>query len=195
MPIGMDTVIKEYFDKYRGKLPPELTGRIDGILMPDTALMDKWRNWRTGLEYYDKELDAVLFGALDDCLVDAGCYIPLDYKTKGSLPSNNEAEKYYQTQLDSYALLLNSNGYKTKDSAYIVYYSPQKIERDGLVRFNINPFRLETSLERIKNTFSDAVNLLKGNIPRQNQDCEYCNWFNRMADCKFKEIPRDLFEA
>jgi len=64
LPGGMDLVIKKYFDEYRGSLPPELEGKIKGVLMPDVNLMNKWRNWRTGLEYEDKELNAVLFGAL-----------------------------------------------------------------------------------------------------------------------------------
>lgn len=88
LPNGMDLVIKKYFDQYRGKLPPELKGKVTGRLMPDLALMEKWRNWRTGFEYQDKKLGAVLFGALDDCLLDGGRYIPLDYKTKGSAPND-----------------------------------------------------------------------------------------------------------
>ena len=75
--------------------------------------MEKWRNWRTGLEGRDKELDATLFGAMDDCLVDGEVYIPLDYKTKGSAPNDGDSEKYYQTQLDAYTLMLHANGYKT----------------------------------------------------------------------------------
>ena len=118
----MDLVIKSYFDKYRGNLPPELENKVSGSLMPNISLMNKWRNWRTGLRYYDRKLDAELFGALDDCMVFNGKYVPLDYKTRGSEPKDGDSEKYYQTQLDSYALLLESNGYETAGFAYLVYY-------------------------------------------------------------------------
>ncbi|ODS30309.1 MAG: hypothetical protein SCARUB_04585 [Candidatus Scalindua rubra] len=52
LPGGMDLVIKKYFDRYRGKLPPEIEGKVEGCLMPGVELMNKWRNWRTGLEYH-----------------------------------------------------------------------------------------------------------------------------------------------
>ncbi|ODS34021.1 MAG: PD-(D/E)XK nuclease superfamily protein [Candidatus Scalindua rubra] len=150
--------------------------------MPDVDLMNKWRNWRTGLEYHDKELDAVLFGALDDCLIEddpsAGSgqtyYIPLDYKTRGSAPNEGDSERYYQTQLDAYSLLLSANSYKTTNYAYLVYYYPEEVKEDGIVEFNIKHVRVETNLERANNTFRDAVKLLKGPIPERYSSCEYC---------------------
>ena len=85
LPGGMDILIKKYFDRYRavGKLPPEIEGQVKGQLFADTELLSKWRSWRSGLSYYDREADAVLVGALDDCMVDEGKYIPADYKTRG----------------------------------------------------------------------------------------------------------------
>jgi len=176
LPSGMDLVIKKYFDNYRDKLPPEIKGKVKGRLMPDNKLMDKWRNWRTGLEYYNKQLDAVLFGALDDCLIDEDYYIPLDYKTRGSAPKDGDSQKYYQTQLDTYALLLDKNGYKVRDFAFLVYYYPEKVGEDGVVKFNIKPVEVKTDLKRAEKTFQDAVNLLKGPIPKHHSDCEYCCW-------------------
>jgi len=125
LPGGMDLVIKDYFDKYRGEMVPELEGQVEGQLMPNLDLLNKWRNWRMGLEYYDKERDAVLFGALDDCLVYKDQYIPLDYKTRGFPVKEGDSEKYYQTQLDTYSLLISENGYNVRDFAYLVYYYPE----------------------------------------------------------------------
>ncbi len=176
LPGGMDLAIKDHFDKYRGGLPPEIEGKVDGRLMPDADLMNAWRNWRTGLEYRDKERGAVLFGALDDCLSDGNRYIPLDYKTRGSAPRAGDSEKYYQTQLDAYALLLSENGYKTKDFAYLVYFYPREVRADGIVKFNIETVKVGTDLNRAKKTFEDAVDLLKGPMPKRHSDCEYCNW-------------------
>ncbi|NIQ15633.1 MAG: hypothetical protein GTO02_14920, partial [Candidatus Dadabacteria bacterium] len=48
--------------------PHELEGEEEGNLIPDTNFMNKWRNWRTGPKYVREDLDAELFGALDDCL-------------------------------------------------------------------------------------------------------------------------------
>ena len=55
------------------------------------------------------ELNAVRPGLfrellLDDLLVKDGAYIPFDYKTKGSPTNEEDANKYYQTQLDCYEI-------------------------------------------------------------------------------------------
>lgn len=176
LPGGMDLLIKNYFDKYRGTLPPEIVGKVVGQLMPEIELLSKWRNWQTGLEYYDKERDAVHFGALDDCFIDGDYYIPLDYKTRGSAPNDGDSEKYYQIQLDSYTLLLAKNGYKTRDFAYLVYYYPEEIKENGIAKFNIKVVKVDTDLKRAQKRFEDAVDLLKGPIPKHHSDCEYCCW-------------------
>lgn len=178
LPGGMDLIIKKYFDKYRGQLPPELERKVEGKLVPDISLLEKWRNWRTGLEYFDKGLNAVLFGALDDCLIDDGLYIPLDYKTRGSAPRKGDSERYYQTQLDAYSLLLNSNGFKTKNFAYLVYYYPSEVMDDSLIQFKTEPVKVETNLERAKQTLKEAVELLRGPMPKEHSNCEYCSWIS-----------------
>jgi len=167
LPGGMDLVIKDYFDQYRGSLPPELEGKAEGMLVQDKKLVDQWRNWRTGLEYYDKNLNAVLFGALDDCLID---------KTRGSAPHNGDSERYYKLQLSSYMLLLESNGYPVGDSAYLVYYYPKKVETGGVVSFSVEPIKISASAGFAKETFEAAVNFLKGPLPKHHTDCEYCMW-------------------
>lgn len=181
LPGGMDNVIKIYFDKYRGSLPPELKNKIKGNLVPDMALINSWRNWRTGLEYKDAILNATLFGALDDCLIHEGEYIPLDYKTKGSAPGEGDGERYYQTQLDAYALLLESNGYRAADFAYLVYYYPDKVEANGTVTFSVEPIMIKTSALRAQQLFEDAVKTARGNMPEETAGCEYCAYRAKKA--------------
>ncbi len=181
-------VIKSYFDKYRGSLPPELEGKIDGVLMDDMPLLNKWRNWRTGLEYYDKERDAVLFGALDDCLVkstkseirNTKLYMPLDYKTRGFPPKDGASEEYYQHQLDAYALLLSENGYKAGTFAYLVYYFPKEVREQGIVAFEVQPVKIGINLERMRAMFREAVALLQGPLPK-----EHKGGANGEAQCEF----------
>ena len=183
LPGGMDRIFKEYFDKYRGSLPPELVGKVDGKLVEDLELMEKWRNWRTGPQYQDEKLGAVLFGALDDCLVDdQGKYIVLDYKTRGSAPRKGQSEKYYQTQLDTYSLMLDSNGYKAGDFGYLIYYYPKQVLKEGVIEFNIKIVKVGTDIDRAKKTFTEAVELLKGPVPKKHSSCEHCNWLERRAD-------------
>ena len=179
LPGGMDGVIKKYYDKYRrqGKLPPEIEGKVIGKLFDDEKLLKSWQsNWE-GLTYEDKELDAVLKGVLDDCLVDDGVYIPLDYKTRG-YELKEDTSSYYQHQLDIYCYLLMKNGYKTASFAYLVYYFPRQVAENGRVDFEVEPKKLETDITRAEKLFKDAVECLKGQEPKRHSDfaCEFCNW-------------------
>lgn len=188
LPSGMDIVIKKYFDKYRGALPPELEGKIDGVLMDDMFLLNKWRNWRIGLAYHDKERDAFLFGALDDCLVKSTKsefrstkhYMPLDYKTRGFPPQDGASEIYYQHQLDAYKLMLSENGYRVTNHAYLIYYYPKEVKENGAVYFEVKPVKIETDKERIRKMFEDAVDLLNGELPK-----EHASGANGGASCEF----------
>lgn len=186
LPGGMDLVIKDYFDKYRGALPPELEGKVEGTLLDDSAVLERWRNWRTGLSWRDEELDATLFGALDDCLVlPNGLFAPLDYKTRGFPPKEGGSEEYYQHQLDAYALLLQENGYSSADVAYLVYYYPKEVRENGLVQFAVEPHRMQIDKERAKKLFTDAVLLLRDGKPefhRESTTCEYCLWHTSVGE-------------
>lgn len=178
LPMGMDNVIKVYFDKYRikGELPPEIRDKVEGKLIPDLELLNNWRNWKTGLEYKDEILGVTLFGALDDCLQDDKYYAPVDYKTRGSAPREGDSEKYYGNQLDCYALLLEKNNYPIKDFGYLIYYYPKEVEEEGRVNFNIEVIKLNTNSNRARKNLQDAAKLLNGSIPAYHSECEYCIW-------------------
>ncbi|MFH1171517.1 MAG: PD-(D/E)XK nuclease family protein [bacterium] len=179
----MDRVIKDYFDHYRGCLPPELRGEIQGGLLTDTALLTKWRNWKTGLDYIDRERNATLFGALDDCVVVDGSYAPLDYKTKGSEPTREDSVRYYQLQLDTYSLLLQENGYPAAENGYLVYYFPQTVRERGVVEFTLRTFEIQTQPDRARKTFEHAVDLLRASrIPPRHTRCDYCMWNEQLLE-------------
>lgn len=184
LPGGMDSVIKLYFDKYREKkeLPPEIEGKVEGKLIFDIALLNKWRNWRTGLNYEDEILGISLIGALDDCLQDGKYYIPLDYKTRGSAPREGDSEKYYGNQLDCYALLLEENGYPVKGIGYLIYYYPKKVEEHGKVIFDVDVIELKIDPKGARKTLESAMKLLNGPIPPHHSECEYCIWGRNNGD-------------
>jgi len=169
LPGGMDLVIKDYFDKYRekGELPPEIEGKIDGKLLHDHKLLNKWRNWRTGLEFTDESLGVTLFGALDDC---------------GVCSTSLVEEKYYGNQLDCYALMLEENGYPVADYGYLIYYFPEHVEENGTVIFNVKPIKLKIDPNRARKTLKDAIKLLDGPIPPHHSECEYCIWGRNNGD-------------
>lgn len=181
LPSGMDALIKKYFDKYRlqGKLPPEIDGKVEGVLMADLNLLNEWRNWRTGLVYRDSEAGAILTGALDDLLVnpEKGIYMPLDYKTRG-YDLKEDSSSFYQNQLNCYALMLEANGLKQPGFGYLVYYIPKDIKEEGQVRFEITVKRMDTDSAAAKKVFEDAIVLLNGPMPKSHSSCIYCSWGN-----------------
>ena len=183
LPSGMDRVIKIYFDGFRSArtLPTEFAhDDLKGVvLFDDQDRLDKWRSWRTGLVYQDEMSGASLSGALDDLLVKDGKYIPFDYKTKGSMTTEKDAVKYYQNQLDVYALLLESNGLPTTGYGFLLYFSPKSVQQSGTVRFELQPIKITTDIERARQVFRNAVSLLKGPLPPINQNCEYCAWLRK----------------
>lgn len=179
LPSGMDLLIKDYFDKYRakGELPPGLRGKVEGKLLDNQELLNQWRNRGGGLYYKDKELNAILLGLLDECFVDNGFYIPVDYKTRG-FALKEDSEKYYQNQLNCYTLLLEENGYKHLSFGYLIFYIPKEIREDGIVKFSIEPIKVKTNPQEARKVFQEAVELLRGPVPASHSECEFCSWSN-----------------
>jgi len=183
LPGGMDLVLKNYFDNYRGSLPPELMGRVPGVLMPDMNLLKKWRNWKTGLQVQIGEV--ILRGALDDCLLDEAIYYPFDNKTKGQVPKD-DGRQYYELQLDCYELMLRHNGYKTGGKGYLNYLYPLNVEeiteRENrvIIPFVAVPFEIPTSPDRAIEKMSQAATIIKSNVvPEANPECEQCDYFTK----------------
>ncbi len=175
LPRGMDGLIKRHFDKYRkiGKLPPELEGKVKAKPLSQ-SILNKWRNWRTGLRY--EEGDICLSGALDECFIEDEIYIPVDYKTRGYELKDNTV-RYYQNQLNIYSFLLKSNGFNSGTFAYLVFYVLESLSDDGMVKFNIQLLKVDTDGEEAYRIFKEAIRLLRYDYPpERNQGCSFCNW-------------------
>ena len=170
LPSGMDLIIKEYFNRYRDKgiLPPLVQGKLPG----------KLANVSLNLKYTDEELGIRITGKLDECLeLEDGRLVPLDHKTKGSLPTGVEySQNYYQRQMDTYSLLLEKCGHQTKREAYLIYYSPSAGELHEGIPFKIAVHRVETNPQNVRETFRDAKECLVGEIPASGPECGFCNW-------------------
>ncbi len=179
LPGGMDNLIKKYFDKYRveGKLPPEIEGKVEGLLMADLDLLNKWRSWRTGLVYKDIESGSILSGALDDLMVNpkTQLYMPFDYKTRG-YDLKEDSSSYYQNQLNCYSLMLQENGLKQAGFGYLCYYIPKDVAEGGQVRFEVIIKKMDLNPEVARQVFKDALALMQGPMPQAHSSCVYCVW-------------------
>ncbi|MBI2166702.1 MAG: PD-(D/E)XK nuclease family protein [Candidatus Omnitrophica bacterium] len=185
LPGGMDRVIKAHFDTFRTKsvLPPELDGdHFEGVkLFEDQDRLERWRSWKTGLVYRDGD-GSILSGAIDDLLVKGDRYLPFDYKTKGSVTTEADAVKYYQNQLNCYALLLEENQMPTTGFGFLLYYSPKSVGEKGRVLFELQAIRIPTDPEKAREIFRKAVALLNGPLPASGAACEHCAWLGRFRN-------------
>ena len=169
---GLDRVVKEYFDIYRTKniLPPILKGKVPGKLISNLPK----KGW---LEYLDTKVNAKLGGYLDECLdLGSSFYAALDHKTRGSAPS--QIHSSYQLQMDAYTFLLEQNKFSTKRIAYIVYYFPNKINENNNFIFEVSVKEIKTNPERVKKVFYEAINIIRGPIPKINESCNFCKWIS-----------------
>lgn len=182
LPGGIDAVMKKHFDAYRSKgLPPELVGKVDGKLFDDIELIDKWRNWRTGLSVVDNNIKLV--AAFDDLLVNDGKFIPFDVKTKGWKPKV-DAKDHYQHQMDIYAYVLLRNGYEISDHAYLAFYYPDIANGDGSIQFMTDVVKVDIKLDHAVQMLKDAAKVIEGREPKAADKCEFCGWNTALNKCQ-----------
>lgn len=177
---AVDYLVKREFDKYRGtdELPPAFAKQgIDAKLFSGPELSD-WRSNFKGVSFHDKELDATLYGAVDDVLeFPDGSLAVVDYKSSGS----KEITIYddYQKQMDIYTHILRLNGYKTQPNAYFVFY---QVDKTGDGFQNTLPFREELRTVQVDpdwvgGVFKQAVQLARQDEPpRHSDECEHCHY-------------------
>ncbi len=177
----MDKEVKVYFNRFRGDLPSELKGKVMGKLMTDMNLLEQWRDTRwPGLIYYI-EPKIRLAGSIDDCLIlnktnGQRYYLPIDFKSRGSGIDRNPIPRYYQNQLDIYALLLEKNGYPQNGIGYLIYYILKKIDTYASAKFDVRVVEVELNVQRAMETVHQAIEVIKGPLPPFNQKCEYCRY-------------------
>ena len=125
LPIGIDKILKEKLDTFRGSLPPQLQVKeLEGFELYTGSELSKMRNWKTNpLKMKDAEGNTIV-GAFDDLLhnPEKDLYAILDVKTKGSRPDQAYCEKYYQKQVDIYSRFLEVGGKTLAPFAVLLYF-------------------------------------------------------------------------
>jgi len=180
---AVDILLKQEFDDYRikGKTHPLfLANNIQAKLFPNQDLLNQWRSNRVGIRYYDSELDATLFGAVDDILeFPDGKLAPLDYKSTGS--SVPKIYDRFQLQMDTYTFLLEKNGFLTPRKGYLAFYIVDKENGFGdRLPFRKELHEVETNPSDIPELFKDAVAILRKNVPPlHSPDCKFGQWLKQ----------------
>jgi len=182
---AIDILLKKEFDSYRAENKPHpllVENNIEAQLFPNQKLLNQWRSNFAGIRYFDSQLDATLFGAVDDILEFRDEKLaPLDYKSTGSaVPTVYDR---FQLQMDIYTFLLEKNGFLTPKKGYLAFYIVNK--EDGFkdrLPFRKELHEIETNPAYVIGLFKDAVSLLRKNSPPPHSpDCELGRWFDQAS--------------
>lgn len=178
---AVDVLLKQEFDGYRakGEIHPLLsTSNIPVKLFPNQELLNEWRSNFKGIRYYDPQLDATIFGAVDDVLVQNEKLAPLDYKSTGSAVA--KVYDRFQLQLDIYTYLLERNGYETMRKGFLAFYVVDKsIGFQDKLPFRKEIHVIDTDPSYVPEIFAEAATLLRNDKPpAHNPDCEHGKWFS-----------------
>ena len=183
--MAVDTLLKKEFDDYRAKGEPHpliVENNIQAKLFPNQDKLNQWRSNFAGIRYYDSELQATIFGAVDDILeFPDGKLSPLDYKSTGSkVPTVYDR---FQLQMDVYTYLLERNGFLTPRKGYLAFYIVNKENGFGdRLPFRKELHEIETDPTYVQGLFEEAVGLLRKNTPpAHRQDCQFGKWFDQAA--------------
>lgn len=178
---AVDFLLKKEFDEHRKSGTAHWLIKREGIdaipFMHED--IDKWRHNFTGIQYFDKENDFLIFGAVDDIWVDSnGNLIVVDYKASGA----KEGELYdsYKRQMEIYQWILRKNGFKVQDRGYFVYCRVNKDNgfTDGKLSFDIKVQPYDGNSDWVENKVREARTILDGKMPECSVECTYCKYVN-----------------
>lgn len=185
---AVDYMVKREFDGYRekGELPPVLAlSGVEGL--KDAKLYNgdnftEWRNNFKGVAYFDENLNAILYGAVDDVIeFSDGSLAVVDYKSSGS----KEITIYddYQRQMDVYNWILKQKGYETYPEAFFVFYQVQKDENgfNNVLRFKEQVKPVKVNMGWVGPAFEAAVELARQDEPPTVENvpphsCDHCHY-------------------
>jgi len=176
---AVDFLLKKEFDEHRKNGTAHWLIKREGIdaipFMHED--IDKWRHNFTGIQYFDKDNDFLIFGAVDDIWVDSkGNLIVVDYKASGA----KEGELYdsYKRQMEIFQWILRKNGFKVLDRGYFVYC---RVNKDngfigGNLSFDIKVQPYDGNSDWVDNKVREARTILDGKMPECSAECSYCKY-------------------
>ena len=99
-------------------------------------------------------------------------FMPLDFKTRG-YPAKEDTHKHYQHQLDLYALLFESNGYKPANYGYLLFFHPLKYAKNNC-KFHCELVEMKVDKNHGYDLLAETHKIISGPIPPSHEKCEYC---------------------
>ena len=196
---AVDNLCKNEFDYYRENEKPHplfIEHGIEAIPFkhPD---IDRWRNFRQGINFVDEENGFNFYGAIDDVWVKPnGELIISDVKSTSKKIfdwektwSEYDYPKGYRRQLEMYQWLFRKNGFKVSDTAYLVYYNGLKDEPmfDQVLKFELHLVKLECDDNWVEKAIINAKNLMESeDLPYGSSKCDTCQYLKKRWNVKKK---------
>ena len=139
--------------------------------------IDTWRQNFTGIQFYHKSTDFLVFGAVDDIWINpAEELIVVDYKSTGA----NEYRIYdsYKRQMEVYQWLLLQNGYKVSKTGYFLFAKVNKGNGfvGGKLSFDLSLEAQEGDSAWVETALPGARKILDKDIPTSAAECPYCQF-------------------
>jgi RecB family exonuclease len=138
---------------------------------------------RVGKKFVSDVDGMEVVGVLDDMLVNGTEHTIIDYKTSRTPYTQANAEKYYQLQMDAYALLCERHNMGAIKEALLVFFTPSVT--DGMdnhpaqagFMFDVTIIKLATSPQRAIDTIGEVQKVVElDRAPEAAADCRWCNW-------------------
>jgi len=198
--VAVDALFKKEFDIHRAagtQHPIMIEYKIDATPFKHQNL-DTWRENFEGIEYYHKDTEMTVSGAVDDVwLKSNGELIVVDYKAtakEGHITTLADSawEEQYERQIGIYQWLLTQNGFKVSKTGYFVYangssnedaFDNKLIFVTTLVPCDGKTNWIESTLKKIK------ICLESEELPDTGATCEYCP-YREAAGKKLQAIHR-----
>jgi CRISPR/Cas system-associated exonuclease Cas4 (RecB family) len=183
--IAVDELFKNEFDINRkDKTPHPIMTEYGVDAIPfEHKDMDMWRDPFVGITHRHESTDLMISGGVDDVWVDPdGSLIIVDYKSTckdGKIDKLGDSpwEKQYTRQLGVYRWLLEQNGFKVKDTGYLVYANADKTLEsfNNELKFETTLIPVEATTDWIEETLQNIKKCLdQSDLPPIGDSCEFC---------------------
>lgn len=185
---AVDYLLKQEFDIHRAKDQQHPLQKEYGIDAKPASReeLDEWRRNFGGVKHLHEQTGLLVTGAIDDLWINSkGEYMVVDYKATAKEEAVKELDKEwqdgYKRQMEVYQWLLRQNGLKVSDTGYFVYCTgmmdreafDKKIDFDvNLIVYKGNDSWVEKTLFEIKKCLEEKE------IPKANDDCDWCLYWN-----------------
>ena len=180
---AVDTLLKKEFDTHRMQqsIHPLMEAYGVDAVPFEHEKINEWRDTFKGVQYYDKELNMLFMGAVDDIWEDPdGNLIVVDYKAtskEGEITLDAAWQDGYKRQMEIYQWLLRKNGFAVSDVGYFVYANGKRDKEafDGRIEFDVKLIPYKGDDSWIDEVVRQAHACLNSNtIPQSASSCEYC---------------------